>query len=198
MSIPAPTSSVLRSADDRTHGRRLRALHRTTSATLALLLSSVLAAGQLAGSGPSSSTRHAVVGADEQLRLVGASGGSRVKKALRVAKNQKGDRYKYGAEGPRRFDCSGLVYFSTRRAGFEDVPRTSAEQGRYMRHIKRKNMRRGDFVFFTGSSGGVYHVGMYVGRRDGDRAIVHAPKPGTRVRVEKVWTDSWFAGTLRR
>jgi cell wall-associated NlpC family hydrolase len=66
-----------------------------------------------------------------------------------------------------------------------------------MRHIKKRKLHRGDFVFFTGSSG-VYHVGIYVGRRDGDRAVLHAPKPGTRVRVEKIWTRSWFAGTLRR
>ena len=197
MTNPTPTPSGPLTADHRPHGRRLRALHRTASATLALLLSGVLAAGQLASSGSTASSGPAVRVTDDQLRLVGASAGSRVKKALRVAKNQKGDKYKYGAEGPRRFDCSGLVYFSTHRAGFEDVPRTSAEQGRHMRHIKRKNLRRGDFVFFTGSSG-VYHVGVYVGRRDGDRAIVHAPKPGTKVRVEKVWSDSWFAGTLRR
>ena len=180
------------------------ALRRTTSATLVLMLSAVLVTGQVAGSGPGSADGSPRVASDRtvgqldgELRLVGASVGSRVKQALRIAKRQRGDRYKYGAEGPRRFDCSGLVYFSTHRAGFEDVPRTSAEQGRYMRRLKRTDLRRGDFVFFTGSSG-VYHVGIYVGRRDGDRAVVHAPKPGTRVRVEKVWTDSWFAATLRR
>jgi cell wall-associated NlpC family hydrolase len=119
------------------------------------------------------------------------------KKALRIARHQIGDPYKYGAEGPNRFDCSGLVYYSTHKAGLTNVPRTSAEQADYMRRIPRKDLHRGDYVFFTGSSG-VYHVGLFVGRKDGDVYIVHAPQPGTKVRRERVWTSSWFAGTLRR
>ena len=126
-----------------------------------------------------------------------ASKEPKYKHALRIARHQIGDRYKYGAEGPNRFDCSGLVYYSTHKAGLTGVPRTSADQADYMRRIPRKHLRRGDFVFFHNKSG-VYHVGFFVGRSDGDVYIVHAPSPGTRVRRERVWTDSWFAGTLRR
>ncbi len=177
--------------------RVLVALPRVTSSVLALLLSAVVVAGggQPVGSGGGGATPS--LGMAEPLQLVSAKSRKRVKRALRVARAQIGDRYRYGAEGPDRFDCSGLVYYATHRAGFTGVPRTSADQGRYMRHIKRARLRRGDFVFFTGSAG-VYHVGLYVGRRDGARAVLHAPKPGTRVRVEEVWTDSWFAATLRR
>ena len=174
-------------------------LRRLASAILALLLGAALLAGQLAGQladgAPTPDAGTTVVA--EPLRLVAADVEEQVAHAFRVARRQKGDAYKYGAEGPDKFDCSGLVWFSTHRAGLKRVPRTSAEQGRYMRHIKRKKLRRGDFLFFTGSSG-VYHVGFYVGRRDGAAAVLHAPRPGTKVRVEKVWTDSWFAATLRR
>jgi cell wall-associated NlpC family hydrolase len=120
----------------------------------------------------------------------------KVDRALRVAKKQKGDPYRYGAAGPDAFDCSGLVYFATHRAGMDAVPRTSSQQARFMDRIKRKRMRPGDLVFFTGRSG-VYHVGFYTGRRDGRRVVVHAPSPGERVRSEAIWTDRWFAGTLR-
>ncbi len=120
----------------------------------------------------------------------------RARKAMRIATRQIGDPYKYGAEGPRRFDCSGLVYFATHRAGFDGVPRTSAEQGDYMRRIKRPKLQRGDFVFFTHKHA-VYHVGVYVGRRDGVRTIVHAPSPGKKVRRDPIWAKRWFAGTLR-
>ncbi len=174
---------------------------RATSATLVLLLTAALVAGQLAEQAPDAGREQGRRSAVHQpaadaLHLVAASTADRLRKALRVARRQKGDAYKYGAEGPDAFDCSGLVWFASHRAGFDDVPRTSAEQGKHMRRIKKKNLRRGDFVFFTGSSG-VYHVGFYVGRRDGDRAVLHAPKPGTKVRVEDVWGDSWFAATLR-
>ena len=169
-------------------------LRRLASATLALLLAAALVAGQLAERGPTPSSGTTV---EEPLHLVAAGVEDQVDRALRVARRQKGDAYKYGAEGPDRFDCSGLVWFATHRAGLDSVPRTSAEQGRFMDRIKRKRLQRGDFLFFTGSDG-VYHVGIYVGRRDGDRAVLHAPRPGTDVRVEEVWTDSWFAATLRR
>jgi cell wall-associated NlpC family hydrolase len=118
--------------------------------------------------------------------------------ALRVARRQTGDAYRYGAEGPDTFDCSGLVYFATQRAGFDGIPRTSSEQADHMRPIKRSNLRRGDFVFFTTKKGDVYHVAFYVGRdEEGDRVILHAPSTGEDVSRGHIWTDTWFAATLR-
>jgi len=32
--------------------------------------------------------------------------------ATRIAANQKGDPYVYGAAGPNAFDCSGLTYYA--------------------------------------------------------------------------------------
>jgi cell wall-associated NlpC family hydrolase len=118
---------------------------------------------------------------------------ARVLRALSIMKAQTGDPYRYGAAGPNAFDCSGLVYFATRAAGFKGVPRTSGAQAGFMRHIPRRAMQPGDFVFFTGG-GRVYHVGVYVGRH----RILHAPYSGTRVRTDPIWSGSWFAATLRR
>lgn len=121
----------------------------------------------------------------------------KVKRVLTVAKQQRGDRYRYGAAGPNAFDCSGLVLYSARKAGFKNVPRTSSAQSKHMKRIDRKWMRPGDFVFFR-SGGRVYHVGIYTGRNSsGDRVIVHAPGSGKRVKYERIWTNSWFPGTLR-
>lgn len=122
---------------------------------------------------------------------------SKIRSALSIARAQKGDPYRYGAAGPNAFDCSGLVYYATHRAGFGHVPRTSSAQARFMRKIKRSSMRPGDFVFFY-DGGGVYHVGVFTGWDNGRRQIVHAPYSGTRVRREGIWTDRWFPGTLRR
>jgi cell wall-associated NlpC family hydrolase len=167
----------------------LRARLLRTLLPLAALVA--LLVGPLAVLGAASADAATVSAGKRAARLV------KVDHALKVAKRQKGDRYRYGAAGPNAFDCSGLVYFATHRAGFHRVPRTSSQQASYMNRIKRKNMRPGDFVFFTGSSG-VYHVGFYAGRRHGHRVIVHAPSTGSRVRTEALWTDSWFPGTLRR
>lgn len=121
---------------------------------------------------------------------------TKVGNALTIAKRQLGDPYRYGAAGPDRFDCSGLLYFATHRAGFTGVPRTSSAQARHMRRIHRSNMRAGDFVFFTNGSG-VYHAAIYLGVQDGRRRILHSPGSGQRVKRSAIWTNSWFAGTLR-
>lgn len=116
--------------------------------------------------------------------------------ALNIVKAQQGDMYRYGAEGPHRFDCSGLVYYSFRKAGFRNVPRTSDAQARFATRIKRSNMRRGDLVFFH-NRGNVYHLGVFAGFRNGRRTIIHASRSGTPVKRDPIWTNAWFARTLR-
>ncbi len=125
-----------------------------------------------------------------------ATRGQRVMNALEVVRNQKGDPYTYGAAGPNRFDCSGLVYFSYRKAGFTNIPRTSSAQARFADRIKRKNMRKGDLMFFY-DGGGVYHVAVFSGWGNGRRHMIHAPYGGRSVHRATPWTDQWFAGTLR-
>lgn len=120
----------------------------------------------------------------------------RVGAARSIALHQRGDAYAYGAAGPHRFDCSGLIYFSYRRAGFK-VPRTSGAQAAHTRRIAKSAMRPGDLMFFHGS-GGVYHASVFLGWRHGRAQMVHAPGSGQRVRIASAWTSQWFGGTLRR
>src|SRR5690606_12442845 len=120
-----------------------------------------------------------------------------IRVAVKVAAKQKGDPYRYGAAGPNAFDCSGLTYFSFRKAGFKRIPRTSDAQAGFTKRIPRKKLKRGDFVFFH-RGGDVYHVGIYGGRnKNGKRFIIHAPYGNQRVKRAPIWTDSWFAGTVR-
>ncbi len=119
----------------------------------------------------------------------------KVRHGIHVAKNQVGDPYAYGADGPNRFDCSGLTMFSYGRAGLR-LPRSSDAQYRYVRHIRKNNIRRGDLMFFYNSSG-VYHVGIFMFRKHGHSYILHAPRSGSVVHRQKVWTRQWKAGTLR-
>ncbi len=120
----------------------------------------------------------------------------KVANAFQIARYQQGDPYRWGAAGPNAFDCSGLTYYAFRRAGISNIPRTSSSQARFARHIKRSNMRRGDLMFFH-SGGRVYHVGLFAGWSNGRRVILHSPRTGERVKRERVWTNQWFAGTLR-
>lgn len=117
-------------------------------------------------------------------------------RAMHIAMNQRGDPYRYGAAGPNAFDCSGLVYYAFRHAGFSRTPRTSSAQARFALHIRRSHMHWGDLIFFT-SGGSVYHVGLFAGWSHGHRLVLHAPHSGTRVHIDRMWTNAWFPGTLR-
>ena len=120
---------------------------------------------------------------------------NKIQRAVRVAKNQIGDPYSYGSAGPGAFDCSGLTSFAFGKAGIS-LPRSSDAQGATVDRIGKDRMRRGDLMFFY-SGGGVYHVGIYMGRKDGERIILHSSQSGRPVQKDPVWTSSWFGGTLR-
>lgn len=163
------------------------ALRASSRTAVRLVAAGALAVGIVATAPATTDTAHAATARRTA---------HKISTAVSVASHQKGDPYRYGASGPNAFDCSGLTYYSFRRAGFGGIPRTSSAQSHYAKHIKRRNMRRGDLVFFYGS-GGVYHVGVFVGFSHGRRLILHAPYSGARVRVERIWTNRWFPGTLR-
>ncbi len=110
--------------------------------------------------------------------------------ALRVAASKQGSPYQWGATGPNRFDCSGLTQYSFKRVG-KSLPRVAADQYNRTRHISAGSRQAGDLVFFHSGSN-VYHVGIYAG----SNKIWHAPKPGTTVRLEKIWTGSVWYGRV--
>jgi cell wall-associated NlpC family hydrolase len=112
-------------------------------------------------------------------------------KVVKVAATRKGAAYRWGAVGPRRFDCSGLVQWSFKRVG-KHLPRTSRSQFGATRHISKSQRRVGDLVFFQ-SHGRVYHVGIYAG---GGR-MWHAPRPGQRVKLAKIYSSSVRYGRVR-
>ena len=112
-------------------------------------------------------------------------------RTVSLAAAQRGKPYRYGAVGPRAFDCSGLVKYVMAKQR-KSVPRTAAQQYRASRKVSKANMRPGDLVFFV-SRGRVYHVAIYAGRG----RIWHAPSTGKRVQLAKIWTGHWVGGRVR-
>ena len=116
-------------------------------------------------------------------------------RAVRIAKRQIGEPYRYGANGPGSFDCSGLTSYAYRHAGFR-IPRTSDAQYDRVRHIRKRNLRRGDLLFFH-SGGDVYHVAIFLKRKHGHKIVLHSPRPGRTVQRDPLWTSKYWAGSLR-
>jgi cell wall-associated NlpC family hydrolase len=83
-------------------------------------------------------------------------------RAVAFAMRQRGKPYRWGAEGPHAFDCSGLTWAAWQAAGVT-IPRTAAGQLAGLPRV-RGRLRPGDLVIYrsTGPSG--RHVAMVVGR----------------------------------
>jgi cell wall-associated NlpC family hydrolase len=106
---------------------------------------------------------------------------------MRVARNQKGDPYVYGAAGPGAFDCSGLTMYVYRKAAGISMQHLATAQSRRGDRISRKAARPGDLVFMY-DGGGIYHVSIYAGKGD----IIHASRPGTNVKRDPIWSSRHF------
>lgn len=105
-------------------------------------------------------------------------------KVSQVAASREGMPYVRGANGPTRFDCSGLTQWTFARLG-KSLPRTASAQYAAVKKIPRDYRRKGDLVFFYGG-GGIYHVGIYVA----NGYIWHSPRSGEDVSLERIWTSS--------
>ncbi|MEV0229077.1 C40 family peptidase [Nonomuraea sp. NPDC050786] len=116
---------------------------------------------------------------------------SKARKAVAVAKHQIGDPYRYGGTGPGSFDCSGLVQYAWKKAGVR-IPRVASSQFvRIKNKVSWRHLKPGDLMFFSGLG----HVGMYVGKGK----MVHSPRTGERVRIDKLsrWRKASFVGAVR-
>jgi len=105
---------------------------------------------------------------------------------LSIARDMVGTPYRYGGASPRGFDCSGLVFYSYRKAGFE-VPRNSYEQYRQSQRVQLDNLKPGDLVFFSLSNSKPSHVGIY----EGNGRFVHAPSSGKHVSYASLSNPYW-------
>ncbi|MEV0569638.1 NlpC/P60 family protein [Dactylosporangium sp. NPDC050588] len=94
-------------------------------------------------------------------------------RAVRYAYSQLGKVYRWGADGPDTFDCSGLTMAAWKAAGVV-LPHNAARQKKTVTPIRREELRPGDLVFYYKD---VSHVGMYIG----DGRVIEAPREGERI-----------------
>ncbi len=95
---------------------------------------------------------------------------------LSEARAHLGKRYSHGSKGPNRFDCSGFSSYVYKQFGYNLSP-SSRVQYTQGEKVDRKELRKGDLVFFKGRStkGGVGHVGIVVDAdENGNFTFIHA------------------------
>ena len=109
-----------------------------------------------------------------------------------LAYSKRNCQYKWGATGPKKFDCSGFVFWIYDNADVtvkKKVPDTSsagqyAALKKYMIGKSIKSIgkaKTGDIVFFK-RGGRVCHVGIYYA----NGKMIHAANPRKDIRFDKV------------
>jgi hypothetical protein len=105
-----------------------------------------------------------------------------------TAKSFIGIPYRWGGSSPGKgFDCSGLAMAVYQYNGL-NLPRSSMAQYEAGSPVGRRELDRGDLVFFaTSGVKRVSHVGVYTG----NGRFVHAPGRGKAIRVNSL-SDPYY------
>ena len=144
--MPDAVSGAAEASKSINEGPRFRGLHKLSLLGIAFMLAVTLVA---------------VDGGSRQVEAA-----SEVGKITNTLTNQLGKRYKWGATGMRRYDCSGLVYRVFERNGLlkriGGGRKTASGYYRWFRErglATRSNPRKGDLVVW----GRGKHIGIYIG-----------------------------------
>jgi hypothetical protein len=107
--------------------------------------------------------------------------------AIRWGLAHLGAPYSRGGTGPTGYDCSGFTRAAYAAAGV-DLPHSSRQQYLDGPRVPRSRWRPGDLIYWSGSgsSTGIYHVGMYVG----SGTVLHQTEPGDVARITAIFSPS--------
>ena len=117
-------------------------------------------------------------------------------KIIKDAKKYLGVRYRFGGTTRKGIDCSAFVRAIYKKQG-KNLPRTSYQQASSGKHVDKKNLKKGDLVFFKGTyKRGISHVGIYLG----NDKFIHASSGARKVTISKLSKSYYrrhYAGARR-
>lgn len=102
----------------------------------------------------------------------------KIEKVIAYAYAQRGDRYKWGAAGPSKWDCSGLVSVAYKKGAGKSLPHFTGGIQRKGIRVSKANLKRGDIIFPQRG-----HVGIYLG----GGKMIHASSSKGKIVVAKVY-----------
>ena len=112
-----------------------------------------------------------------------------------------GTPYRYGANGPKRFDCTGYTRYVFKKFGYTNLDRSARDQAHNGREVDISdfhNLQKGD-ILLLGSRRNpkiVGHVGIFIGLDTlrNDPKFIHASNHG--VRYSSIYTESYYSNRL--
>lgn len=115
-------------------------------------------------------------------------------KLLLTAAKYKGVPYRFGGTTPKGFDCSGYTSFVFREHRLI-LKRAADEQYTQGRPIAKRDLRKGDLVFFAINEKSASHVGIYAG----NNSFWHASssKGVMLSKLDNVYWKKYYLGARR-
>ncbi|GLZ35849.1 lipoprotein [Lentzea sp. NBRC 105346] len=108
--------------------------------------------------------------------------------AIEFTRQQLGEPYLWGGNGPDAWDCSGILVKAFAAAGVK-LPRVANDQYRHGgAFLPVRDAQPGDLLFWAYDRSNpetVHHVGMYLGNNE----YIHAPQTGDVVKISKINWD---------
>jgi peptidoglycan DL-endopeptidase CwlO len=139
--------------------------------------------GSLAGLGGSGGPGGATLASKDSPFFSGSIASQPGEGAALAALSKRGRPYVWGAKGPDKFDCSGLVQWAWSQAGVKLGGNTWAQIAEGVA-VPPGQVRAGDMIFPLDSFGGGGLPGPgHVELAISPNQVVHAPQPGDVVRV---------------
>jgi cell wall-associated NlpC family hydrolase len=115
-------------------------------------------------------------------------------RAVRFALAQSGKPYRWGAQGPDAFDCSGLTWAAWQAAGVT-IPRTAAGQLAGLPRV-RGRLQPGDLLIYPSRGPTGRHVALMVGGGRMVEALGHGV-PVRQARLRRGWLGAVRPGGQR-
>ncbi|MEJ3743726.1 NlpC/P60 family protein [Actinomycetes bacterium KLBMP 9797] len=112
-------------------------------------------------------------------------------KILSEARKHTGAPYRFGASGPRVFDCSGYTSYVYRVAAGKKLPHKANLQQRYGKAVAKSKAKPGDLIVIRSGTYGT-HVGVYAG----GGYMYDSPRAGKTVGKHKIWSRNYVVRRL--
>ena len=119
------------------------------------------------------------------------------KRIITEAKKYLGIKYKFGGLTRRGLDCSAFTRLVIKKVRKKNIPRTAVKQASIGKHVRKKDLKPGDLVFFKNTyKKGISHVGIYIGHNK----FIHASSGAKKVTISslnKKYYKQHYAGARR-
>lgn len=114
---------------------------------------------------------------------------------LRVSEELLGVPYKWAGTTPQGFDCSGFTSYVFDKSMNKTLGRRAEDQYKDARKIKERDVRPGDFIFFS-NGGGINHVGIVYSTNNNSIQMIHS-STSVGISVVDIYQSSYWKKRIK-